>query len=86
MGPSGTSQRGDGCKDDGGPLWIRVPVALTDEKVWGSVFQKKTAAAASHHTSNRYTQLAASETSYPGTPHASTLAECFAVFLCTGGV
>lgn len=85
MGPSGPAQRGNGCKDDGGPLWIRIPVALEiEDDVWGSVFQKNSAAAASSHTTNRYTQLAASESDYPSTPAASTLTECFAAFICTG--
>lgn len=86
MGPAGTNQRGDGCKDDGGPLWIRVPIALADENVWGQVFQRTSAAKASSHTGHRYTQLAASEASYPATPHASSLAECFAAWICEGGV
>jgi hypothetical protein len=83
MGPSDALHRGDGCRDDGGPLWIRVPVGEElGENVWASVFQKNIAAASSSHT-NRYTQLAASESSYPSTPAASSLAECFAVFICT---
>jgi hypothetical protein len=89
--------RGNGCKNDGGPLWISVELVdsaddLTNaagggdapRTLFGKIFQKKQAKASRRRSRrSRYAQVA----EYGPTETKSDLEECFALQLCstTGG-
>ena len=84
--------RGGGCKNDGGPLWVTVELADSEDDissppgggdafrtVWGKIFQKKQDKSTRRRSrSSRYAQVGG----YP-TETKSDLEECFALQLCT---
>jgi len=89
--------RGNGCKNDGGPLWISVELVDSADDItvagggdvprtlFGRIFQKKQARASRRRSRrSRYAQVA----EYGPTETKSDLEECFALQLCTttGGV